>query len=220
MNENVVFHNLALFDGVLPQVQLDGWLEVADGCIRRVGIGHPPLHEGKEGIDLDGRTVIPGLIDAHLHLMVPFIPEMTPLVLLNLNPQVKLNLANCIRSGVTTVRDVGCAPGIIRRMKGWIEKGKAIGPRIVCTNSMIIPPGAMPEVIHTLPFPLSFLLGGQFARLPGDPRFGEFPEHGGKIERRRHRDGRAAGPVHPRKTRRDADPGSGGGIVFCGSPSP
>lgn len=169
MNENAVFHNLALFDGVLPQIQPDGWMEVAGGRIQRVGIGPPPLLEGKVGIDLGGQAVIPGLIDVHVHLMVPFIPEMTPLVLLTLNPQVRLNLANCIRSGVTMVRDVGCAPGMIRRMKGWIEKGKAIGPRIVCTNSMIIPPGAMPEVIHTLPFPLSSLVGGQFAERVDTP---------------------------------------------------
>ena len=70
MSEKEVFHNLALFDGVLPQTQVDGWLEVADGRIRRIGLGPPPLHEGKEGIDLGGQTVIPGLIDAHVHLMV------------------------------------------------------------------------------------------------------------------------------------------------------
>jgi len=169
VNDTEVFHNLALFDGVLARAQPNSWLEVADGHIHRIGFGSPPPHEGKEGIDLGGQTVIPGLIDAHVHLMIPFIPEMTPFVLLTLNPQMRLNLANCIRSGVTTVRDVGCAPGMIRRMKGWIETGKAIGPRIICTNSMIIPPGGMPEVVHRLPFPLSFLVGGQFAERVDTP---------------------------------------------------
>ena len=51
MNESEVFHNLALFDSVLPQTQPDGWLEVADGRIQRSGFGPPPLPEGKEGIE-------------------------------------------------------------------------------------------------------------------------------------------------------------------------
>jgi imidazolonepropionase-like amidohydrolase len=107
--------------------------------------------------------VIPGLIDAHVHLAYPFTTRLDPFSVLAASAQIKLNLANTVCSGVTTARDVACTPGLIRRMKGWIEKGEAVGPRIVCSNSMILPPGGMPEIVPTFPWPVRFLLGGQAA---------------------------------------------------------
>jgi len=167
MTEAQVFYNIALFDGVTPQVRPDCWLEVTDGHIHRIGAGPRPLPE--RAIDLGGRTVIPGLIDAHVHLITPFAPEINLTVLLSLHRQIRLNLANCIRCGVTTVRDMGAAPGMIRRMMRWIEEGKAVGPRIVRTNSFIIPPGAMPEHVPTFPLPLRLFLGGQVAERVSTP---------------------------------------------------
>ena len=152
-----VFYNFTLFDGVNSQVQPDCWLEVTDGLIYRIGAGPCPRSDG--GIDLGRRTVIPGLIDAHVHLMSPFAPEINLAVIRSFHRQIRLNLANCIRSGVTTVRDVGCTPGIIRRMKRWVKEGKTVGPRIVCANSFIVPPEAMPEHVPTFPLPLRLFMG-------------------------------------------------------------
>jgi len=162
------FYNFSLFDGIVPQVRHNCWIETADGHIRRLGTGTHLQSEGS--MDLGGLTVIPGLIDAHVHLMVPFIPEMSASVMLSLSGQIRLNLTNCIRSGVTTVRDTACAPGLIRRMKRWVAEGKAVGPRILCTNSMIVPPKAMPESIPTLPLPIRLLLGGQLVERVQKPQ--------------------------------------------------
>ncbi|RZT17868.1 N-acetylglucosamine 6-phosphate deacetylase [Mycobacterium sp. BK558] len=41
-----------------------GWLEVADGVIRRVGAGTPPA---PPDTDLGAATVVPGFVDTHLH---------------------------------------------------------------------------------------------------------------------------------------------------------
>jgi imidazolonepropionase-like amidohydrolase len=114
-------------------------------------------------VDLGGRTVIPGLIDAHVHLMSPFAPDINLRVLFSLFKQIRLNLANCIRCGVTTVRDVACTPGMIQRMLRWVNEGQTIGPRIVYANSFIIPPGATPEFVPTFPWPLRLFMGGQVA---------------------------------------------------------
>jgi imidazolonepropionase-like amidohydrolase len=161
MTTNRTFHGFALFDGVSHQVQPDSWLEVADGCIQRIGRGPHP--QSGEVVNLGGRTVIPGLIDAHVHLAYPFTTKLDPVSVLAATSQMKLNLTNCIRSGVTTVRDVACTPGLMRKMKGWIEKGDVVGPRVVCANAMILPPGGMPEFLPTFPWPISLLVGGQAA---------------------------------------------------------
>jgi len=162
-----VFYNFTLFDGVNSQVKPDCWLEVTDGHIHRIGAGPCPRSNG--AIDLGRRTVIPGLIDAHVHLISPFAPEINLAVFRSLYRQIRLNLANCIRSGVTTVRDVGCTPGIIRRMKRWVKEGKTVGPRIVCANSFIVPPEAMPEHVPTFTLPLRLFLGGQVVERVGTP---------------------------------------------------
>jgi imidazolonepropionase-like amidohydrolase len=154
-----IFHSFALFDGASPQVRPDCWLEEADGYIRRVGGGPHP--QSGEMVDLGGWTVIPGLIDAHVHLAYPFTTRLDPVSILAASSQMKLNLANCIRSGVTTVRDLVCTPGLMRKLKGWTEKEDAVGPRIVCANAAISLPQGYPEFIPIYPWPISLLLGGQ-----------------------------------------------------------
>jgi imidazolonepropionase-like amidohydrolase len=146
---------------------------VADGRIQRIGKGPHPSAE--DMVNLGGRTVIPGLIDAHVHLFYPFMTKTNNFAfILSWFPQIKLNMANCIRSGVTTVRDLGCPPGLIRRMNSWVREGKAVGPRIVCANSMIVPPGATPEDAPTFKLPTRLILGGQFVervRTPDQVRY-------------------------------------------------
>jgi imidazolonepropionase-like amidohydrolase len=159
MSDAIFFHNFSLFDGTIQQIRPDSWLEIEGSKFQRVGSG--PRNLEQNAVDLGGRTVIPGLIDAHVHLICPFAPNVNPIVLASLYSQIRLNLLNCILSGVTTVRDVGSAPGIMTRILGWIKDGKAIGPRILRTNSFIIPPGATPEQIKTQPLPIKFFLGGQ-----------------------------------------------------------
>jgi imidazolonepropionase-like amidohydrolase len=169
MTKTRIFHKLKLFDGLAAQTRSDCWLEVDGDSIRRIGTGpHPPLN-GADAVDLGGWTVIPGLIDAHVHLISPFAPEINLDVVRSLNRQIRLNLANCIRSGVTTVRDLGAAPGLIRRVRRWVEEGQVLGPRILCANSFIIPPAATPEQVPVLPLPLRILLGGQVTERVSSP---------------------------------------------------
>jgi imidazolonepropionase-like amidohydrolase len=162
-----VFHNLSLFDGVNPKLQPNSWLEVNDGHIRRVGQGLCPS-EG-EVVDLSGQTVIPGLIDAHVHVLNPFLPDLNLRAVVSINRQIRLNLAQCICSGVTTVRDLGGLPGMMRRVKRWVEEGKTLGPRIVCSNSIITCPGGYPEYVPVYAWLFSLLVGGQMAERVSTP---------------------------------------------------
>lgn len=154
-----IFRNFGLFNGINSELLEECWLEVSQDRINRIGNGRAPPAD--ETVDLGGRTVIPGLIDAHVHAIVSFTATLNLAGVLSHRRQVRLNLRNCIRNGVTTVRDTGATSGLIRQVIRWVEKGTVIGPRIVRANSFLTAPGAMPEHIPTFPFPLKLLLGGQ-----------------------------------------------------------
>jgi len=49
------------------KVVINNWMYVKGGLIQRVGPGEPPPLQGKK-LDLEGRTVLPGLADSHLHV--------------------------------------------------------------------------------------------------------------------------------------------------------
>jgi imidazolonepropionase-like amidohydrolase len=167
MTETQVYYNLALFDGVEPRLRPHGWLEVTNGRIGRMGEGSDPPED--EAVDLRERTVIPGLIDAHVHVLNPFLPDLSLSAMFSVNRQIRLNLAQCIRSGVTTVRDMGGLPGMVQRVKRWVQEGKTAGPRIVCSNSIITCPGGYPEYVPVYAWPLSLLVGGQMAERVSTP---------------------------------------------------
>lgn len=83
-------------------------------------------------IDFDGKCVLPGLIDVHVH---------------SEDWQAPLYLAK----GITAVRDVGCAlEAVLRRRERW--NASAVAPRLVCTGPVLDNPGntwpALTQVVH------------------------------------------------------------------------
>jgi imidazolonepropionase-like amidohydrolase len=61
--ETTAFADARIFDGVSDELR-EGCVRVASGTIAEVGEGPGP---GDRVIDCRGRTVVPGLIDAHFH---------------------------------------------------------------------------------------------------------------------------------------------------------
>lgn len=45
------------------------WIALKDGVIAALGDGQAPIEHAKQCIDLEGKTVLPGLFDAHAHVM-------------------------------------------------------------------------------------------------------------------------------------------------------
>jgi imidazolonepropionase-like amidohydrolase len=77
---------------------------------------------------LQGKTIIPGLIEAHTH--ASFDADMRAYV----------------KNGVTTIRFAGLDQEVVARLRDRIDGGALIGPRILSCGPMIDqPPPAYPE---------------------------------------------------------------------------
>ena len=124
------FFNFRLFDGLSDEIQTNRIIRV-DGE-RIAGIHDLSDKENfpeYEWIDLNGFTLMPGLIDAHMHITLPFVFNVNFKVVLQLNQQLTKNFYNCIKWGVTTIRDMGAIPGKMNQWRRKVESGSIPGPR-------------------------------------------------------------------------------------------
>jgi len=90
---------------------------------------------GATRIDGRGLTVLPGLIDCHVHLSLGGEPDVVQAIEQETPTETLLKSSHAARqtieAGVTTVRDVGSRDHSIFALKQSIEKGLTSGPRIV-----------------------------------------------------------------------------------------
>jgi dihydroorotase-like cyclic amidohydrolase len=99
MNSTLIY-NVRIFDGE-SVVSSNGYILLEGGLIKALGENVPsPLPEAGRSIDGQGNTILPGLIDAHVHVYGG-IPE----------------LAQAIKFGVTTLLDMMNEPHSVDAMK-------------------------------------------------------------------------------------------------------
>ena len=98
------------------------------------GLVAPPA--GARLIDLSDRFVLPGLIDLHVHLtsdragVEGQLAEVTDSVALR-SYEAAWNAGKTLQAGFTTVRNLGSDDGVTLGLRDAINRGWAIGPRIV-----------------------------------------------------------------------------------------
>jgi len=156
----LLFRNLKLIDGVSPDVQEGKAILVEGERIVEV-LDERSAPAADHVIHLNGAFVTPGLIDAHVHLISPFVPKITPRVILSLGRQIRRNLRTVVKEGVTTVRDMAAFPRRIQMARRLANQGLIPGPRIVCANSYITCFGGTPEWVPSLRGPARMIAGGQ-----------------------------------------------------------
>lgn len=114
-----------------------GVLVIRDGVIAAVGTrGSVEIPEDSEVIDVGGRTVMPGLIDAHLHLTgmrtgdLVKEPLITPFGVFV--ARAVRDLEALMSAGFTTVGDAGSLVAL--HLKYAVAEGTIVGPRIVAAG--------------------------------------------------------------------------------------
>lgn len=110
---------------------------VENGRIARIEDGHGAAPAGATIVDLSGKTVLPGLIDAHVHLTgdpgTPFWREATDSNEFATVVGVK-NALLTARAGFTTVRDLGSVGLSGHALREAVAQGIVPGPRIVSSG--------------------------------------------------------------------------------------
>ena len=119
-----------LLDVRTGKVETPGQVWVKDG---RIQPGAPPA--GAETLDLGDRTLLPGLIDCHTHLLIPaglgelgYLKRSQGALILD----GVVNARKVLQAGFTTVRDVGASAGFGDvALREAIARGDVPGPRLL-----------------------------------------------------------------------------------------
>jgi imidazolonepropionase-like amidohydrolase len=104
----LLFRNARIFDGTSADCHQGMFVRVADGLIQEVS-GAPPVAPDAQVIDVGGRTLMPGLIDAHLHSYASdvSVQRVEAIGGAYRTAHAVRMLGHALDCGFTTVRDIG-----------------------------------------------------------------------------------------------------------------
>jgi len=115
---------------------------------RIVGVGHQAdmaIGRGVTVIDAGDKTIMPGLIDAHVHLCNTGGPSSARDARLATDEEMMIlsvkNVLLAIKSGLTTIRDLGGKDFITVSVRDAIANGVIPGPRVVSCASALTTTG-------------------------------------------------------------------------------
>jgi imidazolonepropionase-like amidohydrolase len=154
-SSGVLFENVRVFDGTSERLSAPSNVLVVGNVIQRVSVGpiQAPVDVDVQRIAGGGRTLMPGLIDAHVHMMMAETPMA---VALSADPSYLALVGGrgataTLMRGFTSVRDAG---GPSFGLKRAIDEGVLAGPRIWpsgATISQTSGHGDFRSAVHDLP---------------------------------------------------------------------
>jgi imidazolonepropionase-like amidohydrolase len=139
-NKNVILTNASLIDSVRPDPQLKATVVVKDGRIVRVGAASPTRTEiaGAKVIDVGGAWLLPGICDAHSHMISPL---QDPLGTTNNDRYLRMGKASidAFQAGVTSARVMGAPAFMDVAWRKAFATGMYLGQRLFVSGHTIVP---------------------------------------------------------------------------------
>ena len=134
-----------IFDGG-GETPFAGWLGLAGSRIEKVGRGSARGQGGGDRlVDLEGFSLLPGLIDAHSHLGLVNVPPLPGVATAVIAALIFENMRLAISEGFTTVRDLGGLDGGVVEA---VNRGLIEGPRILPSGPLISESGGHGDWRH------------------------------------------------------------------------
>lgn len=131
----------ALIDGTGRPPLTDPVLTLEDGRIVAIDTGSPPETQADEVLAFPDLTILPGLIDSHVHLCftarVDHATTRREFETATSEEQLLRCLRNAqaaLRAGITTVRDCGGPAAATFSLRDAIHAGEVVGPRILASG--------------------------------------------------------------------------------------
>jgi len=138
--ETLVVHAGRLITDASQRARGPSTITITDGRITGIADGLVAAPPGARLIDLSTRTVLPGLIDAHVHLAGDPGGDFRDEAVDSDEWAAMLGVKNAritARAGFTTVRDVGSPPLVGFALRRATEQGIIPGPRILSSGPAI-----------------------------------------------------------------------------------
>ena len=165
-SRNLLYRNARIFVGDGKVIE-SGSVLVKGGKIAEVyeGTSPDPKELNAEAIEAAGKTIIPGLIDVHVHLVAPggVADE-------NYAPSVQMmerRLAAYLYSGVTAVKSVGDPEDMALKAKAKVNSGERLGSDFfICGPLFTAQGGHGTEYFKQVPEKLRAVAQASFARTP------------------------------------------------------
>lgn len=157
MTNDQVLTNARLFaaadDSVVPSATV--WMQ--NGSVRFAGPGNacPELPPGANTLDVGGRFVMPGMVETHAHLSFA---DASPFAIGDTSVEDATitavgNAEKMVRAGFTAAISFGSTYGIDVALRGAINTGRIIGPRLLAagrdlgaTASNVDSPGGLSQI--------------------------------------------------------------------------
>ena len=159
----ILFENVRIFDGT-DRLTPPSHLLTVGGRIERIETAPIALPTGLSPIRIAGagRTLMPGLIDAHVHMMFATVPQLAILTadIGYVNVAAVKAAQEMLLRGFTSVRDLG---GPVFGLKRGIDQGLVPGPRIWPSGAFISQSGGHGD----------FRLPNELPARPGDMSYSE-----------------------------------------------
>lgn len=154
--QNTIIHCGALIDGASDDIAKKVSVVISEGKISEVSKGFTKPGNDDIVIDLSGYTVLPGLMDMHVHLSGESNPKRyMERFTMDLDDYAFRSIQYAERTlmaGFTTVRDLGGS--VNTSMRDAINKGYIVGPRIFSAGKSLATTGGHADPTNGMRFEL------------------------------------------------------------------